>query len=175
MKKVLAGIICVCLVLAAGASTVQAKGKKAKRPKKEQVTALSEKEINQVFQEDVGGVSVAVMRSASVKNGLTTCKLAITSDGKYLKVAYQTTAGANASKIGIKDLKVQVYGRTSWQTIYPTKGAYSYSKTKTGICKGGFKISKKAAKKKYRVSAKHYAVIKGKTYTKSKTTSIIVH
>ena len=175
MKRVLTGLLCLLLALGYSADPVLAKGKAYRPQKREQVRALSQKEVDQVFRESAGDVSVAVMRSSSLGNGLTTCKLAITSGGGYLKVAFQTTASVSASRIGVKDLKVQTYSGSSWKTIYPTKGSYSYSKSKTGIYKGGFKISKKAAKKKYRVTAKHYAVIKGKTYTKNKTTSVIVH
>lgn len=175
MKRMLAGIFCLFFMLGMCSDPVLAKGRGYQPHKKEQVKVMSQQEIDEVFRESAGNVSVAVMRSASLGNGLTTCKLAITSDGGYLKVAFQTTASASASRIGVKDLKVQTYSGSSWKTIYPTKGSYSYSKSKTGICKGGFKISKKAAKKKYRVTAKHYAVIKGKTYTKNKTTSVIVH
>lgn len=175
MKRVLTGLLCLLLALGYSADPVLAKGKAYRPQKREQVRALSQKEVDQVFRESAGDVSVAVMRSASLGNGLTTCKLAITSGGGYLKVAFQTTAGGTASRIGIRDLKLQTYERSSWKTIYPAKGTYIYSKSKTGICKGGFKISKKAAKKKYRVTAKHFAVIKGKTYTKNKTTSVIVY
>ena len=50
MKKVIIGILCLFLALGFSADPVLAKGKAYRPQKKEQIRALSQKEIDQVFR-----------------------------------------------------------------------------------------------------------------------------
>lgn len=135
------------------------------------IVEMTQEEVDEVLAQNQNEEYEIVTYST----GLSICKLSVVSDGNYLKIAFQTSANTRASKIGVKGLKVQKQSSATWKTIYPLSGSYNFNKTNTKICRGGFKISKKAAKKKYRVTSIHYAIINGKTLTKNKTTVAITH
>lgn len=169
MKKKLGIIMCICLMatisMYGGRRNVYAEEIDGENS---EIIELTPEEVDGVLTEDSeSGISLFA-------TGLSTCTVAVSGSGGYIKVAFQTSSTSKASKIGVKSLKLQKYG-TAWSTIYPLNGSYSYSKANTTVCKGGFKIAKKAASKKYRVTSTHYATIKGNTYSKNKTSSTVTY
>lgn len=159
---ILAACMCSLLITNTKISASEAEG---------DIIEMTQEEVDEVLSQNISEDYGIVPCST----GLSICKLSIVSDGNYLKIVFQTSANAKASKIGVKGLKVQKQDSSTWKTIYPQSGSYDFKKTNTKICRGGFKISKKAAKKKYRVTSIHYAIIGGKTLTKNKTTAAITH